>query len=180
MSKPQHKQITIKLDDREAEVDEKLADLILNLWKLNINTVMSCQNNEPKNYVWIMFASVIDAELFMNTVAEFAGGKTSVYQKMMLNWENVKNEWMYGASPIDLGVTYTEGKDFVDEEFSGMHNIVFSVSVKFPSKHLKFVENKIEKAVCDQLHSQVMKEVSGALMEYVKTGREPEISNEVI
>lgn len=62
-----HNQVEIEHGDMRAEVDEGIADLILVLWKLGIETVLSCENNgevgrrytpqfHHEDRVWIAFA----------------------------------------------------------------------------------------------------------------------------
>jgi hypothetical protein len=48
-----HAQVLVKHGDRAAEVDEAIADLILELWRADLDTFMSCQD-APTGWVWIM------------------------------------------------------------------------------------------------------------------------------
>lgn len=43
MTYPLHKQVRIRHGEREADVDEKIAPLITELWRAGINAAMSCQ-----------------------------------------------------------------------------------------------------------------------------------------
>src|SRR5262245_35438023 len=69
-SQTYHKQVRIRWKHQQAEVDEGLAPLILEIWKHGIDTIMSCQENQP-GIAWIDFASAKDAERFLTLVAEY-------------------------------------------------------------------------------------------------------------
>ena len=60
-----HKVVTVKVDKKSAEIDEKIAPLIKRLWELDIATLFSCEES-PNEYIWIEFASPTDAENFLN------------------------------------------------------------------------------------------------------------------
>jgi hypothetical protein len=46
-----HKTRFIRYQDREADVDVEIADLVYNLWKLDLGTLNSCQDNVPAGFV---------------------------------------------------------------------------------------------------------------------------------
>lgn len=166
-----HKQVMIKHGDLEAKVDEKIADLILNLWKMDIITILSCQNNVPKNYVWIEFFSAEDAERFLNIVAEYDEDMDSIYQNIVGRWSDLKHEWIYDVHPVDFGVTYDYDKNnkFVEKTFDGNHAFQFNIAIRFPNKHLQFVKDKVEKAVPNYLHNCMLDAVNGMISEIVQT-----------
>jgi hypothetical protein len=68
MGTPEHNQVSITWQHRQAEVDEELAPVILALWKLGIDTCNSCQENQP-GIVWIEFLTSMDAKSFLDIVA---------------------------------------------------------------------------------------------------------------
>jgi hypothetical protein len=67
--KAHHRQTRIRHGDREADVDEKLAPLILELWRADISTMRSCQRHSGTRKVWITFAEAVGAEAFLNIVS---------------------------------------------------------------------------------------------------------------
>jgi hypothetical protein len=68
MDDTMHPQTRIRWGDWEADVDEGLAPLLLEIWKRGLRTQMSCQENEP-GVAWIAFASLMEAQLFLDLVA---------------------------------------------------------------------------------------------------------------
>lgn len=112
-----HKQVHIRHKEMEADVDEELADLILNLWKINIFTFLSCQDNVPKGYVWIDFSSASDAEEFLNIIAEYDEDINSVYQNMMGTYISTKSSWKYDIHIMDFGIENIISEDDVYDLF---------------------------------------------------------------
>jgi hypothetical protein len=49
-------------------IDKNIAELIREIWKANIITYNSCENNVPSGYVWIEFASSLELEKFLKIV----------------------------------------------------------------------------------------------------------------
>jgi hypothetical protein len=146
----------------EADVDELIAPLVLNLWKLGIKTNLSCQNNKGK--VWIDFFSAVDAEEFLNYVAEFDRSEESMYQRMggtVFGGGNNDQwyDWQYDIHCEDYAVSYPNMDEEPDAddlvmEFDGEHAFIFSVSVRFPTEDLTRVMERIEKAVEGQTKKQ--------------------------
>jgi hypothetical protein len=61
-----HKQVSIRYATNKADVDEKIAPLILALWQRGFNTISSCQDYQGvfPGYVWIIFESRTDGQRF--------------------------------------------------------------------------------------------------------------------
>lgn len=152
-----HKTNHIVHGNMEADIDCDISNLILNLWKLDIHTTLSCQSNVPKNYVWIEFFSASDAEKFLDLTAEFDEDFDSIYQNMVSTWGDGREEWRYAVNVMDYGVKFIfdDNEEIIGEELDGEHTFIFAVSVRFPKKHLAFVESRIRKAVYDQSNSFV-------------------------
>jgi hypothetical protein len=62
--------VTVKHGKWEAEVDVKLAPLILELWKAEIWTLQSCQNHSMAHKVWLHFLTAETAEQFLSVAAD--------------------------------------------------------------------------------------------------------------
>jgi hypothetical protein len=85
-----HPQVTIRHDGYEAKVDEGIAELILELWRAGIHTVLSCQESavpDEGQRVWIELAEVNDVDLFV----EIAAGPPdedieSIYNRAACEW----------------------------------------------------------------------------------------------
>ena len=50
-----HKTVEMKYDGEIIEIDAQISDLMKCMWMCKIETMNSCQNNTPKNYIWIEF-----------------------------------------------------------------------------------------------------------------------------
>jgi len=133
MTMQKHSTRLVKWGAMEAQIDEDIADLILNLWKLNIPTVLSCQNNVPENYVWLMFPDSWEAEHFLTLVADGEdtdeNNPDSIFSRM--SEFEADDKWLYAA---------------VQEYYPG-HGFIVAISVRFPRSDLKYVEEKIEQAL---------------------------------
>lgn len=146
---------------REDDVDELIAPLVLNLWKLDIFCSGGCQNVHGN--VSLEFSTAMDAEMFLNAAAEYNRDEESMYQRMGGTiFEGCGDEhwnWHYECFIKDYGVSYPnldeepEPEDLV-EEFEGKHTFIFSMRVFFPLEDLANVEKRIEKALNGQTTQQ--------------------------
>jgi hypothetical protein len=134
--------------DQEADIDVDIAVLVLNLWKLGIHTVNSCQDNVPKGFVWIEFLSTFDAEQFLDSVADYYDEPDSLYQRMKRDWgDETPMDWQYSPFLRDYGVDLVPVGDREGyTTFNGSHQFNFSMSVRFPREDLEFVKARIRKA----------------------------------
>jgi hypothetical protein len=94
--KTHHRQTHIRHADREADVDEKLAPLILELWRAGIDTMRSCQRHSATRKVWITFAEAVGAETFLNIVS--GSNRDGRRQK----WAR-RESWYFGQYDPDSG-----------------------------------------------------------------------------
>jgi hypothetical protein len=94
--KTHHRQTRIRHGDREADVDEKLAPLILELWRADISTMRSCQRHSSTRKVWITFAEAVGAEAFLNIV--FGSNRDARRRK----WAR-RESWYFGQYDPDAG-----------------------------------------------------------------------------
>jgi hypothetical protein len=146
-----HPQARITHGDYTAEVDEGIAELILELWKADIPTMMSCQDNRPHDEpgpgrVWIMFPFAESAERFLNLVATFDTDTDSIYNAIAHDdvpddWETFRAEraWTFETSPRDFGV---EHPDYLSDEpvtETGPRDFVFAISIRFPHRDYPIV-----------------------------------------
>jgi hypothetical protein len=139
----------VKYKDLEADIDLDIADLVLNLWKLEVDTVNSCQDNAETGFVWIAFDSTYGAEEFLNYVAEYSEEPDSVYQRMNREWGDATlMDWKYTPSLKDHGVDErVESDDTISSTFTGSHGFMFSMSVRFPRADLEFAKERISTAI---------------------------------
>ena len=64
--KSPHKTVELEYDDEIIDIDKNISDLMECLWVCDIQTVNSCENNIPKNYIWIEFLDFFDLERFQD------------------------------------------------------------------------------------------------------------------
>ena len=64
--KSPHKTVELEYDDEIIDIDKNISDLMECLWVCDIQTVNSCENNIPKNYIWIEFLELFDLERFQD------------------------------------------------------------------------------------------------------------------
>lgn len=146
----EHRQVHIQHGPHEADVDEGIAQLILALWKLDIRTVMSCQDNNGR--VWINFLSPVDAENFLDAVTtnEDIGDDTDCLNNRIAgevepeDWEDFRlhRRWDYSCIPTDFGLDPED-----DTRRSGPPDFYFDLSVRFPLTDLSEAVHRVESVV---------------------------------
>src|SRR5262249_2367180 len=127
-----HKQVTISWLDRQSEVDEELAPLILALWHADLDTCNSCQENFP-GITWIEFTTPEDAMQFLDLVADYPKGRRSrrtLYSRIVGCGSD--GDWQYDIHPHNWGVEQDVVGDKVVETCIGLPDFDFSVSIRFP------------------------------------------------
>jgi hypothetical protein len=131
----EHKQITVQVGEREAEIDEAIAPLIRELWKADIETRHSCQESLP-GITWISFATAYDAEKFLDIVAEYDEDPHSLYGRITGRWHcpgRVAPIWEYDAYAHDCNLVEEPiNENEVEEWHEGAPAFVFSIAVRFP------------------------------------------------
>lgn len=81
-----HTQVTVSVGERRTEVDVRLAPLVAELWKADIDTSMSCERHLVTQKVWIGFSTAADAEQFLNIIATY--GKPAKWAR--------QTQWYFG------------------------------------------------------------------------------------
>jgi hypothetical protein len=126
----EHKQIMIKYGDMEAEVDEGIAPLILEMWKADIMTFMSCENNGDEynnlgDVVWVLIDE-FDVSPFLNFILGNRE-RDGLYYRANMQTES-EDDWMYDVLIDDLSLVIRN--DEVD--YDGPPEMGFRVSIRFP------------------------------------------------
>lgn len=80
-----HKQTTVTVGNMKADIDEGIAPLIEQIWKADIYTVNSCEENRP-DIIWIEFLTPDDASWFLNIVAQYDKDIDSLYNRARNGW----------------------------------------------------------------------------------------------
>jgi hypothetical protein len=99
-----HPQRTITHEGYSAEVDEGIADLILESWRAGLPTGLSCQDNMGR--IWIMFVDAEAAQVFLHIAAlEVSTDPASLYNRIAPfdegeDWQTFCEEraWHYDVS----------------------------------------------------------------------------------
>lgn len=121
-----HKQVPVNVGHRWAEVDEGIARLIEQIWLADIDTALSCQENQP-GIVWIFFPSASGARRFLNIVAQYEREAESVYQRVLRSAHDPAQDWSIDAFHEDL---------LEDEHNQRRQKWSFSVSIRFPKSDM--------------------------------------------
>ena len=124
-------------------IDIEIAPLIEALWARGIDTLNSCQDNTEDLYVWIEFASPVDASAFLTAVVGRASGWRSLYRRALREVDVPGGEWRYNLHPTNRGVEFVIEGDEVREHRVGPNAIDFSISIRFPRTDLATVLERL-------------------------------------
>lgn len=99
-------------------VDEKLSKLLPAMWENGIETKLSCQDNTPSGFAWIMFKRAGDFDRFREIVSYKAPKpfKRSLGQR----YADDRANWQYQFFPIggSLSIRFPNGQiGFLEEQF---------------------------------------------------------------
>lgn len=127
-----HKTIKIKHNNQIINIDENISELIGLIWKCDIETEMSCENNIPFDYIWICFSTFSDYKKFMRIVInkeDKALSNTDILGRVMSGSRSrgyIPNAWIY---------------DILND------NNRFRVSARFPKIDYPFVVDRFKKFI---------------------------------
>lgn len=132
-----HKTVYVKVGMFEAEIDEEIAPLIEEIWKADMGTTNSCQENQS-GIAWIGFTTSFEAAEFLDIVAgEYSAEFDSLYNRIRGKWDStsdpVQGMWQYSLYPVDVSVRQWDvDENTIDEEAIGSREFIFHVSIRFP------------------------------------------------
>ena len=118
----EHKTKSIKLDGKyTAKIDKKIADIIEFLWKIELETCLSCEDNNGK--VWIHFYEDSYKHFMQSAYIEFKnlGGEDTLYDFILDNCE--------------ISACYEEF-DCFDEDAEPLDNPELTIGLRFPKELL--------------------------------------------
>lgn len=125
----QHPTVSMDYNGDSIDIDEDIAELIGLIWKSGIATYMSCQDNVPKGYIWIMFATAEDMRKFYSVVFDdMTGGE--VYKRAFAGMVRKNGNWL---------------KDIYLKEEDG--EMIMRCSVRFPIGDYEFVMGRLRDTV---------------------------------
>lgn len=105
-------------------VDKGIVHLLEALWRIGIDTALSCQENRP-GIMWIDFTTADDFALFLNIIAN---ADEELYYHYI---EAQEDGWSFNVCPWNLSEYVDEEADEVKRD--GPPKITFSISVRFPA-----------------------------------------------
>jgi hypothetical protein len=118
-----HQTVSVRVGPLSARIDEKIADLVRELWRADINTVCSCEDvgdageahrhgpvprygADWAGWVHVVFETTDDALEFLRRVTRFERGKRGLYNRIShrdIRGEGV-NYWIYELLPIEYAL----------------------------------------------------------------------------
>lgn len=124
------------------EIDVNIAELIHNIWRANISTTLSCEDNVPKNFIWICFPSDTDLCKFLHIVFMNTQINDPVFNRAFGKIGDYEDPWIYSTN-----------QDFDFDDLDKVTDISLSNSLRFPVKDHDFVLQRLkdynEKEQCD-------------------------------
>jgi len=148
-SKKKHQTVRIIHGDQEADVDKQIAPLIKEMWKADIETYQSCQDNPP-GWVWIQFMSSHDLERFLSIIGDYEPTLGSLRDRMRYGYDRVtgrrQGQWRYVVVADDMAID-TVGTEAggVQEICVGPPDFMILVGVHFPQADLPLVLKRLKR-----------------------------------
>ncbi len=141
----EHKQVLIEENGMRAEVDENIAPLIRELWKLHILTLMSCEDNVPEGWIWIKFNDSHGVKRFLDIIAaEYDEDSDSLYDRATRHGSYGENSWQYEILPDDKSIKLIYGTEEIFAQRIGTKtDIRLHISVRFPQSDYDEVLKKM-------------------------------------
>jgi hypothetical protein len=112
------------------DVDIKLAKLLSGLWKHNIETNNSCQDNVPKGYVWLCFDHNSDFDNFIRIINNY----------ILINITDYDKQDDYLRRIESCGSHFEDCWDYKFVMDTDELDFTVNISVRFPIRDLEFVE----------------------------------------
>ncbi len=148
----EHEQTWLEANGRADWIDAGLALLIRELWLLDIDTLMSCEENRP-GIAWIEFTTVQDLEAFLVIVATYQKGDC-IYSRAFNDRSSIVPEqsqamWEYQFFVRDLMLEET---DIGPDQLMRVHHPggepepACSVSLRFPRGDMPLIVRRLRRA----------------------------------
>lgn len=121
---------------KQVEIDKAIAKLIKYMWMQGIETVNSCEDNIPENYIWIEFADYNQFQKFMDILFRGLKSDCEIRNRAYgLFEEHVERSWIYKSFVID-NCMYNNSRT--------INALTFSVSLRFPKSDYDWVCQRFE------------------------------------
>lgn len=142
------KTVQVRWKDHDAQIDEELAPLMLELWKADLKASYIPENTRSE-WVQLDFCPVRDAELFLNIVAEYEDTSDSLYNRAQDAWvppyEDLEGAWEFRVWVDDMAVKKTEADGKLNEVCAGPRDFVFSLAVLVPRSDFPKVLDRMKR-----------------------------------
>jgi hypothetical protein len=129
-----HRTVVVEVGSRRAEIDEAIASLIEEIWRADIDTLSSCEENWG-GLVWIEFPAEKDIARFLNVVAKRESGSDALYGRVLyLRTSDLSTPlWEFEVQPVDLSLSQRRQADAKDGNGGGgPPAFSFYYSILFP------------------------------------------------
>ena len=135
----EHRTVHVTLGDRQADIDEKIAPFVKEMWRADIVTSQSCQDSPP-GWIWLEFVSQFHVETFLNIVGDYENTVGSLHDRMLHNYDRLARprvgQWRFEAIVHDMGVDIVEDGAGEREEYAGCPDFAVFISMHFPQDDL--------------------------------------------
>ena len=129
--------VVVEVGSWKADIDEVLAPLITEIWKVGIETMTSCQEFKP-GISYIEFDSVDGLLRFLNLVTHYEPGIDTLYNRIF--HQDTASKWEYQLSLLDI----YEGKE--ESMVDGLACFRATVGVYFPTSDIPVLLHRFEEA----------------------------------
>jgi hypothetical protein len=138
------RQVYLEGYGQEAEVDELIAPLIMELWRCGIRISHSAQK-AAHGFVFLQFPTVLDATEFLKTVApEYDPEDHSLYERVLGHYADCK-KWVIKSRLVDYHRIEILNEDgTIDVSHRAKPCLGFTVSVWFPPSDLPAVMARLD------------------------------------
>lgn len=124
----EHSQVLIYNDQIEEyiEIDKDISNLLREIWKLGYITYNSCQDNNK--YIWIEF-DLQHGKVFFEYINNY-------FVKNLDFFDEIED---FHIDDIKLDICFDNSKIIDDDHFEYVDNIYWSLSIRFPQHHYKYI-----------------------------------------
>lgn len=145
-----HPQVPVAHPDGTQElVDEQIAELMRALWQRGVLTV-ACTQDDGCGRVAIGFASVIEAQDFLDAVAAVDPEPDGLYNRIVAAQRDPAQEhryWRFDVEPENWAVQehLDEPTGVITRTAEGPPQIVFTMTVRFPPDDIAQVVQRLQR-----------------------------------
>jgi len=127
-----HKEILVSYGNLQAEIDEGIAELVLECWKAGIVTSFCCENEGDSGEIWLQFPKPEYARKFMNiTMCDADPGEA---------WK-----WEYSAGISDLSIFSRPGIPWQKRKIGKLRKYQLTIGIRFPILYYERLLNNLKK-----------------------------------